>query len=63
MYKKRLAEKIIEIVDNFRFIGDSEQEVLEAVESMLNPLEPKDRERFSQWGKSEDRKEPQDCCE
>ncbi len=63
MYKKRLAEKIIEIVDNFRSIGDSEQEVLEAVESMLNPLEPKDRERFSRWGKSEDRKEPQNCWE
>ena len=61
MYKRRLAEKIIEIIDNFRFVGDSEQEVLEAVESMLNPLEPKDRERFSKWGMSEDRKEPDDC--
>ena len=61
MYKKKLAEKIIEIVDNFRSIGDSEQEVLEAVESMLDPLEPKDKDSFSQWGSPKDRKDPKDC--
>jgi len=61
MYKKRLAEKIIEIVDNFRFVGDSEKEVLEAVNSMLDSLEPKDRDNFCRWGMPEDRKSAEDC--
>ena len=61
MTKDRLAKKIIEMIDNFRFVGDDEKEVLEAVNSMLDSLEPKDRGSFCKWGMSEDRSTPEDC--
>lgn len=61
MNKKRFAMKMIEIVDNTRFVGESDDEALDAIEALLDTLEPKDRDNFSQWGQPDDRTDPKDC--
>ncbi len=50
MNNKMLAQKIIETIDNFRLSGDSEREVVDAVESYLDLLTPKNKEAFGKWG-------------
>lgn len=55
MTKERLAQRIIEVIDNFRFVGDTEAEIHTAVVALLESLEPKDPVRFESWGFPEDR--------
>jgi hypothetical protein len=61
MTKRILAKTIVEMVDNFRFVGDEEIVIVKAIESFLNLLEPKDRERFAQWGTSKERSTAKEC--
>jgi len=62
MTKTHLAKTIVEMVDNFRDAGDTQSEIIEAVESLLDTLEPKDLEQFSKWGQNPDEKStPAEC--
>ncbi len=49
MTKESLSKQIIETVNNYND-EDNPAMVLEGVISLLNTLEPIDRERFSKWG-------------
>lgn len=49
------------MMDNFRLVGDSESEVHESIMDMLDALEPKDRERFAQWGYPHQQSTPENC--
>ena len=57
MTKRDLAKLIIEHIENVRFMKESEfsednikKEQIEGIESLLDTLEPKNRDRFSKWG-------------
>lgn len=61
MTKDSLAENIISVVENGKLLGDTNQEILDGVKSLLEPLEPHDREAFAKWGYTKDRETPENC--
>lgn len=61
MTKLRLAEKILEHVDNCDFMGEDRLKKLEGVLAYLDTLEPKNLGQFAQWGHPEDKSVPKDC--
>ncbi|PCH69413.1 MAG: hypothetical protein COC06_07660 [Bacteroidales bacterium] len=61
MTKTEFAKTLISMVDNFRFVGDSETEIQKSIMNMLGELKPKDRERFAQWGYPNQQSTPEDC--
>jgi hypothetical protein len=61
MTKTEFAKTLISMVDNFRFVGDSETEIQEFIMNMLGELEPKDRDRFAQWGYPNQQSTPEEC--
>ncbi len=51
MNRSEYASHILQLVDNSRDLdGASDEQVVKEIEGFLEPLEPKDRERFAQWG-------------
>ena len=61
MTKSEFAKTLISMVDNFRFVGDSETEVQQSIMNMLGELEPKDRESFAQWGYTNQQSTVEEC--
>ena len=61
MTKSEFAKTLISMVDNFRFVGDSEIEIHESFMNMLDEIEPKDRERFAQWGYPNQQSTVEEC--
>jgi hypothetical protein len=61
MTKKILAKTIVEMIDNFRDVGDTETDVVAAVESLLDTLQPKEPKRFSKWGQPHEQSTVEEC--
>ncbi|SDS12973.1 hypothetical protein SAMN04487764_1521 [Gillisia sp. Hel1_33_143] len=57
MTKRNLAEQILETVYN----SENKQEGIDGIISLLDVLEPKNKERFSEWGYPEDKSTPEKC--
>jgi hypothetical protein len=63
MTKRDLAKKIIETLDNFDFVGASDEKKLESVIGYFYSLVPKDREQFAKWGIPDEQSTPDKCRE
>lgn len=57
MTKTEFISQIIQTVEN----AESNEEAREGVNSLVNLLEPKDRERFAKWGFKKDQSTPEKC--
>lgn len=61
MTKTKLSENIANTIENMRAIGETKEEIVEAIGNLLTPLQPKDRERFAAWGYPDEKSTPVDC--
>lgn len=58
MTKDKLADKIIEHIDNCKFLGTDPKE---GILAYLDTLQPINLEQFSKWGYNEDKSTINDC--
>jgi len=61
MTKYQLAKLIYDIVDNGSYVGYKQNDIIKAVKSILDLLQPKDIEKFAKWGKFDQRTSPSKC--
>jgi len=50
MTQQEFSSQILELVDNGRYCGKPDEEVIGDIMLFLNVLEPRDRKDFSKWG-------------
>lgn len=63
MTKKIFAEMLLGIINTSEMIGKTNAEIIEEIEIFLGCLEPKNRDRFAQWGRPEERTTYLKCWE
>jgi hypothetical protein len=61
MTRKALAQLIYDTVDNGKFTGEKEKDLVNYISDILEVLEPKDIEKFANWGNAEQHSTPEKC--
>lgn len=62
MNKREFCRNMVRLVDNCRVIdGMTDEEIAEAMEGLIAPLEPKDKKRFAAWGTPDQQCSVENC--
>ena len=61
MTKKEFSKQVFQLIQNGIDEQKSDDEITDEVEIMLDCLEPRERETFSNWGYEKDKSTPEKC--
>lgn len=61
MTKEQFIDEIVQAIDNNDLSGSNEMTTTDILTTMLDCLEPRNRENFSKWGQPHQRSTPEDC--